>query len=217
MKRLLFVFLCFVLVTTLTACSFSVNMTDMQQNPQHSTTEVIISDSETEKTNFVRQIELTQREEFFINAFSTGNRNNAVFEISTEDYTAFELKTYKLEDGQWQYTNNSCNGKIKDKFTLFAVEYYHLPNINFAYDSGSLGGAFYDDDVYDAEYSYTSHRSVNEYFEISEEETELIAYRRIKSGAEGRVASISDYVNPKAVTDADENDEYYMITISFST
>lgn len=204
-----------VLFTALTACSFSTNMTDMNQKPQDSTTEVIISDSETEKTNFVRNIELTDKEEFLINAFATGNRNNAVFEILTEDYTAFELKTYKFEDGQWQYTHNFCNGKIKDKLTLFAVEYYYLPDINFAYDSGSLGGTYHDD-IGDVDYSYTSHRSIRSWFEISEEETPIIAYRRIKAGAEGRAASTSDFANPNTVADADENDEYYMITISFS-
>ena len=71
------------------------------------------------------------------------------------------LKTYKFEDGQWNYTYNFCNGKIRDVNTLLAVEYYYLPNINAAFSSGSLGGYFHDD-VYDVEYSYGGEVEVGE-------------------------------------------------------
>ena len=214
MKRLFFIFTALVMMLIFTGCRPEINLTDKQENPQQSSTEIIKDDTE-EKTNYVQMIDLSRKEEFLLNAFATGNRNNAVFEISTEDYTSFELKTYKFQDGQWQYTHNFCNGKIKDKITLFAVEYYYLPDINFAFDSGSLGGAYHDD-VSAVDYSYTSHKNIREWFEVSEEETAFIAYRRLKSGAEGRVANTSDFATPKAVTDVDENDEYYMITISFS-
>ena len=213
MKRLFLVFTVFILALVFAGCRPEVNLTDKQET-QYASTEVITDNTE-EKTNYVQRIDLSRKEEFLLNAFATGNRNNAVFEILTEDYTAFELKTYKFQDGQWQYTNNFCNGKIKDKLTLFAVEYYHLPDINFAFNSGSLSGTYYAD-ADNPDYSYTSHKNIREWFEVSEDETAFIAYRRLKAGAEGRVANTSDFKNPDAVTNADENEEYYMITIKFS-
>ena len=215
MKKMIIAMILIILIISLTGCTVTINFTDNTEDKQQVATEVITNTETSGQTNCAQRVELTGREEFLLNAFATGNRNNVVFEILTVDYTDFELKTYKFEDGKWIYTHNFCNGKIKNKHTLFAVEYYHLPNINFAFDSGSLGGSQHDD-VYDADYSYTSHRSIRSWFEISEEETPIIAYRRIKAGAEGRAASTSDFANPDTVADADENDEYYMITISFS-
>ncbi len=212
MKKYIFIFVLIFLTLAVTGCTRTVNFKDTNGNMQNNDAAAIVENEE--KTNFVRQMDLTEREEFLINAFAAGNRNNAVFEIITEDYTAFVLKTYKFEDGQWNYTYNFCDGKIRDENTLLAVEYYYLPNINAAFSSGSLGGYFHDD-VYDVEYSYTSDTQVRSWFEVSEEETAFIAYRRLKAGGEGKLANTTDFAKPAAVTDADETDEYYMITISF--
>ncbi|MBE6895103.1 MAG: hypothetical protein E7483_05850 [Ruminococcaceae bacterium] len=211
MKKFLSVIVVMMFVFAVAGCS--VNLTNQQQSSQYAQTEVITGIETEEKTNYVQKLELTQREEFYLNAFSDGNQNNAVFEIITEDYTGFEIKTYKFEDGQWKYTNNFVNGKIKAKQTVFAVEYYYLPDINFAYNTGSMGGKYLED-KYDIGFSYTSDTRVREWFEITEEETAFIAYRRLKNGAEGRLANTTDFANLAAVTDADENDEYYMITIN---
>lgn len=211
-KSIIIVLAMLVLASATSGCTMAVNLTTQQEQTDYAVTEVI---TEKEETNFVQQLDLTQREEFYLNAFAKGNRNNAVFEITTEDYTDFQVKTYKFEDGQWKYTNNFFDGKIKDKLTLLAVEYYYLPDINIAYNSGSLGGNFHDD-ADEVDYSYTSHKSIRNRFEISEEETAFIAYRRTKSGGGTKVAKTTDFANPSAVTDADKTDEYYMITISFS-
>lgn len=214
MKRLFLFFTVVIFSIYSVGCTFTVNLTNQPENPHYAQTEVITGIETEEKTNCVYQKELTKQEEFYLNAFAEGNRNNAVFEIVTEDYTDFEIKTYKFEDGVWKYTNNFVNGKIKDKYTLFAVEYYYLPDINFAFSSGSRGGNF-KNDKYDIGFSYTADTTIRQWFEVSEEETAFIAYRRLKSGAEGRLANTSDFANPNAVTDSDENDEYYMITIKF--
>jgi len=212
-KRIIIVLAMLVLASATSGCTMAVNLTTQQEQTDYAVTEIITEKEE--KTNFVQQLDLTQREEFYLNAFANGNRNNAVFEITTEDYTNFQVKTYKFEDGQWKYTNNFFDGKIKDKLTLLAVEYYYLPDINVAYNSGSLGGNFHDD-ADEVDYSYASHKSIRDWFEISEEETSFIAYRRTKDGGGTKVAKTTDFANPSAVTDADKTDEYYMITISFS-
>lgn len=215
MKRLFLFFAVVMFSVYLAGCTFTVNLTNQPENPQYAETEVITGIETEEKTNYVQKLELTKQEEFYLNAFATGNRQNAVFEIITEDYSEFELKVYKFEDGEWKYTNNVDLGKIKDKKTYLAVEYCFLPKINFAFLSGSYGGNSYDA-VYDVEFNYMADTTVREWFEVTEEETAFIAYRRFKDGEDGKLANTTDFANPKAVTDADGTDEYYMITIKFN-
>lgn len=223
-KRTAAMLLALCLVLSLCACTGGEAVPETSKVPAPpAPTSAAQPPEESPEGSYMRLMELTPQEQFYLGALSP-TMHNCVYEIHLEDeYTKFQAYVYKLGDGEWHRVDSFWSDIESD--TCYLAVSHELTEFNIALKNGNSFSHHYSEQEDSAFDSYTWDVDLVEFLPISpvegnslvayvdEDEMPLIAYRRMPSG-ELRPASVEDFYAPENV-EAGEIEEYYMLTVQF--